>query len=225
MSEVPTKKSAETAGLTKKTPPTLNIKKMKDYKEKDYDTPCIVIEDASCETLLPRLKEGIVGINRAGILSILNGAVPPTQSWIPFVYRQQEQPVNYASLYPKQTLLLAEINDMLLRHAMSTRVQSGPNIEYTNIKKNLKSAFELTDEHFSDSLSLPTIRLTTPSFLTDPTAKYIWAMKVWEGKINLKEEAFEMMLEALDAEETAKEGESVQYVTEEYDYSTFVKDP
>jgi hypothetical protein len=218
MAEVPSK-----VPVAKSQPPLLHVKKAKDYSVADYDTPCIVIENASCETVLPMVKDGILGINRAGVMSILNGAVPPTQSWVRYVYRQQEQPVKYAEMYPNQAWLLAEINDMLLRHAMSSSVKSGPNIDYAQIKTNLKSKFRLGDEHFSDSLSLPTIRLTTPSFMSDPIVKYVWAMKVWQGKLNLKEEGFETMLEMLDAEESAKEGKTVEYVTEMYDYSVFAR--
>lgn len=223
MAEVPTKNAGSTKGG--QAPPVLNVKKAKDYKEVDYDTPCIVIDDTSCETVLPMVKDGILGINRAGILSVLNGAVPPTQSWIRYVYRQQEQPVNYTTMYPKQAWLLAEISDMLLRHAMSTRVNSRltfhPNIDYEQIKTNLIAQFELTDEHFSESLSLPTIRLATPSFMTDPIVKYVWATKVWQGKLNMKEEAFETMLETLDDEERSRENNSVKYITNVYDYSLF----
>lgn len=225
MEEVPSSKGKEA-------PPMLHVKKLKDYTEKDYDTPCVVIEDASCETMLQHVKDGIIGINRAGILSILNGAVPPTQSWVRYVYRQIEQPKNYVDMYPKQSWLLAEINDMLLRHAMSTRMKSvltlkvGAPIDYAKIKLDLETQFGLTAEHFSDSLGLPTIRPMTPSFYTDPMMKYVWAMKVWQGKLNLKEEAFEYMLEVLDTEETETETETskretVQYVTEVYDYSIF----
>lgn len=199
------------------TPPLLKVIKEKDYKSKyaDYDKePYIVIKNASCAMKLPLItEEDIVGLNALGTIAVLNGAVLPTTAWLHGVFEIGEpQVVEYTTKYPKQSELLAQIQDLLLKESLKIMV---------NVAK-LKAALVLVSPSvkFMNKLKLPTIRVDPPVFSADLVQKYIWAAK------KLEIENLDEVLESLGVEGDDVEcnGKICKYVTDVYDYSVFVSD-
>ncbi len=193
-------------------PPTIFIKKAKEYKQADYDQPYIIVSNESCETKLSELKEGILGINFQGIMRILEGAVPPTQVWLKHIFNPLEQGIEYTKMYPKQAWILAKINDILLRHKL------GINIDYKAIKAELLNQSFVSKDDFS-FVSLPAFSIITPSFYSEPFEKYVWVFKLLESKLNMKDKAFETLLGTLEKEESEHAQDARKGITEVYNYS------
>jgi hypothetical protein len=64
-------------------------------------------------------KDDILGVNKAGVLAILDDAIPPAE-WMSYIFESDgEQQPGYTSVYKTQSELLAEMQHVLLEAALN----------------------------------------------------------------------------------------------------------
>ncbi len=221
---------ATAVALSKTPPPPLGVKREKEYSANEItlqNEPYIVIKEKACTSFLHSLRESdIVGVNFAGMMAILNGAVPPETPWLRYLHTPlrggKAQPAGYIQYYPKQCQWLAFVQNALLKEQVGARTAYTSEVLATTFGPvGMLVAAEPPGKFMAYAKSTVSF---APAFTSDLVEKYMWVIK----KFNITK--FDELLDMLKKEEDTviedikKNGNQLLPTVEDmYDYTEMRK--